>query len=104
MDRMEIAKTIMVQLRWPSISVYGSWGVSNPICLSSGKMGDGYALGGLAITVRGMLLRGRVEIHLMGDDTYTVRFFNVRYRMVKELTQVYCDELQVKIDEVIERV
>lgn len=104
MDEMEIAKTIAQQIKYPDIRKYMCWGGKAFTCLPSGKVGEGYTLGGLAFKVSGMKLKGRVEILLMGDDTYTVRFFNLRYRMVKEMVNVYCDEIQEKIDETIEKI
>ena len=102
MNEQAIAKEIQRQVMIPSKMVVMSWGVNEWRVLPEGKLEGGYCLGGLSFRVRGHHLKGHVCIHLMGDDTYTIRFLNVRMREVKKLEGIYCDQLQDLIDEVVE--
>lgn len=73
---------------------YICWGVSS---LSN------YNNQGLLLNVNARHVKGFVFITLAWDDTYTVRFLNAQYNECKPmLTNVYCDELTKRIDEVIE--
>jgi len=104
MDEKEIALTIKQQIQYPNKMVMFSWGVNDWTILSKGTMGDNYCLGGLAFRVRGHHLKGWVCIHLMGEDTYTIRFLNIRRREIKKYEGIYCDRLQELIDGVVERI
>ena len=84
-------------LLWLSINqtIKWSWGFQKPFSLFNS---------GLIFQVNGHHHKGFVLITLACNDTYTVRFLNFEYEEVKEkLTNVYCDELQEKIDIVIEK-
>ena len=79
-----------------NMRLFMCWGVSRLI---------NHANKGLLLSVNGMNLKGFVFITLAWDDTYTVRFYNTKYNEVKpKLTNVYCDELTQRIDEVIEKI
>ncbi len=104
---MDIAKTIQQQIKYPNAMKFFSWGGHAWTVLPAGKTdnGENYTLGGLAFRVNGMKLKqGRVEVQLMGDDTYKVSFFNRLSRMIKTQSNVYFDELQELIDNVVEKI
>ena len=76
--------------------LYWCWGVSRVVNLHNK---------GLLLSVSGRKHNGFVLITLSWDDTYKVRFYNTKYNETKPmLTNVYCDELTTRIDEVIEKV
>lgn len=75
-----------------------SWGFQKPKGLSKKSENNG-----LIFQVSGMLHEGYVLITLAWNDTYTLRFFSDDFEETKEMrTQVYCDELQYKVDTVAE--
>lgn len=78
--------------------VYWSWGVSKKVALIYKDMPT------LAMKVSGALHKGWVYICLNeGADVYEVFLLNNRMREIKHLDEVYCDELGVTIDGLIER-
>ena len=73
-----------------------SWGFQKPTALKES---------GLMFKVNGHHHKGWVLITLAWNDTYTLRFFSTQFNEVKEkITDVYCDELQERVDIVIERI
>ncbi|SEC65802.1 hypothetical protein SAMN04489761_3420 [Tenacibaculum sp. MAR_2009_124] len=85
-------------LQWlkANISILWSWGFQDAMNLMNK---------GLIFKVNGYHHRGWVLITLAFNDTYTVRFLNHKYEETKEKEEnVYCDELQDRIDTVIEKV
>lgn len=85
-------------LQWLSANriILASWGFEKPLAIKNS---------GLIFKVNGHHHKGWVLITLAWNDTYTVRFLNIAFEEVKpKLTEVYCDELQARIDEVVERI
>ena len=70
-------------------NVYWSWGVDNI---------HHFPNKGLLIRVNGHHHTGYVLITLAWNDTYTYRLFNDDFTVKKEVTEVYFDELQHRID------
>lgn len=73
-----------------------SWGFKSPTTLGNS---------GFMFKVNGFLHKGWVLITLAGNDTYTLRFFSNSFKEVKnKVTNVYCDELQERVDNEVERI
>lgn len=85
-------------LKWLSINkvMLWSWGFEKPTAISTS---------GLAFKVNGHHHKGWVLITLAYNDTYTLRFFSQNFEETKpKQTNVYCDELQERVDIVVERI
>ena len=81
-------------------SILWSWGYQNPTALKKDDITTG-----LMFKVNGNHHKGWVLITLSWNDTYTLRFFSNQFNEKKEkITNVYCDELQEIIDNVIEKI
>lgn len=57
----------------------------------------------LVFRVSGFLHKGRVQVVLEGNDTYTVKLLNLKNEVKKEREMVYCDEIGTVIDEMVEK-
>jgi len=99
---LEIAQEIKIQLSYNQAArdIFWSWGASNFTALNRSDL----ILGGLRFKVRGKLLKGLVEVRLMPSDTYEVVFYKgiTKPKEVKRYKDIYCEDLLICIDEVVE--
>ncbi len=89
-------------LRWltHNKSITMSWGFQKPQALPKDE-----DITGLIFIVNGNHHKGFVLITLAWNDTYTLRFLDTDYKEIKDTEEmVYCDELQVRVDSVIEHI
>lgn len=93
----DVCLTIMQQMKWPNINVYFSWGAHD---FKYGVTEDKEPI--LTFKVDGHHYKGRVYIILDFSDTYRIEFPDTD--KIESLSDVYCDELQEKIDERIEKI
>ena len=100
-----LAETINKQLHWQGVSIPMSWGIHAKKALPE-KTEEDFKMGGLQFQVQGAKFKGHIRILLNWDDTYIVRFGKLRkgFRLVKEYTDVYCDDLVNLIDDYVETV
>lgn len=113
MNSKEIAQTILQQIKTTDPAALMAWGSKNYVALPEVKLPAMRAgetprlqLGGVQFAVNGRKFRGYVQVSLMSNDTYTVRTFRLykgRMNVKHEQAEVYCEELMVAIDSVIER-
>lgn len=96
----QVGMTIAEQLFWSiNMDVFYSWGVSRKVITTyEGKPT-------LALKVSGALHKGWVNISLnAGSDTYEVRLMSKDGKSVVKLVEgVYCDNVGIIVDELIER-
>lgn len=88
---IEIAKTIRTQLFAHGKIKVWSWGSHAWTAINNG----------LAFKVQGFKLKGVVKIVLMPSDTYKIEFIKAG-KVIKELTDVYFDQLTDLIDATVE--
>jgi hypothetical protein len=103
---MEIAKTIIDQIKATDKMALWAWGSKDFTSISEFKNDRGLYLGGLSFRVNGMKHKGQVRVLLHGSDTYHVEIGKVRLGQWKSLAfidDVYCDTLMDTIDGLIER-
>jgi hypothetical protein len=86
---MEIARTILEQIKYGDKWALMAYGAKNFIALTESKEFQG----GLQFEVNGLRHKGIVRIQLKWIDTYTITFINKRSEIVKEVEDVYCDML-----------
>ena len=86
---MEIARTIMNQIKYADPYALMAYGASNFVALPESKV---YA-GGLRFKVNGLTHKGWVSINLRWADDYTISFINKMGETIKEVENVYCDML-----------
>ena len=91
---MEIAKTIMNQIKYADRSALMAWGARNFVSVSESKEYQG----GLSFQVNGSTHRGWVTIKLRWVDDYTIIFTNKKREIVKTFDGAYCDMLVPVID------
>jgi hypothetical protein len=99
MNVLDIAKTINEQIFW-SIDkwTYFSWGVSKKIATIHNNMPS------LKLRVTGLIHKGWVIISLdEGRDCYIITLQDVKGNIKSVHDEVYCDELGVTIDELVEK-
>lgn len=89
METMEIAKTIMQQIKAQDPYVLMAYGAHNFAALSN----TNERLGGLEFKVNGLFLKGWCKIELTFMDTYRVLFINRKREVVKTVDECYCDQL-----------
>jgi len=88
---LQIAKTIQSQLMGLGQMKVWSWGANSWTAIQNG----------LAFKVQGFKFKGIVQITLMPSDTYTIQFSKAKM-ILKEITDVYFDEMVDIIDEYVE--
>ena len=93
-ESMQIAQTILEQIRYFDRSALMAWGAKSFCALSENKQ----RVGGLSFQVNGLSHKGWVTIELDWMDTYTVIFTNRSREVVKSVEGVYCDMLVDIID------
>lgn len=86
---MEIARTIIEQIKYTDKWALMAYGSRNFIALSESKDYQG----GLQFQVNGFHHNGLVRIQLKWIDTYTITFISKKGEIVKEVEDVYCDML-----------
>jgi hypothetical protein len=92
----QVAETIQQQLMAGGMQTVMSWGVSR---WSVGELEDKRPF--LALDVNGLLHQGETRIILEWSDTYTVQNLT-EGQVVKEQSDVYCDELTSVVDLFVE--
>jgi hypothetical protein len=91
---MEIAQTILEQIKYADRSALLAWGAKNFSAISESKEFEG----GLAFQVDGLVHKGWIQICLRWADDYTIIFINKNRKVVKTSKGIYCDMLVDIID------
>jgi len=91
---MEIAQTILEQIRYADRSALMAWGARNFSAITESKEFQG----GLVFQVSGLKHKGWVKICLRHVDDYTIIFINKNREVVKTFEGAYCDMLVPVID------
>ena len=91
---MEIAQTILAQIKYADRSALMAWGASNFAAIGESKEFQG----GLTFQVNGLTHKGWVKVCLRWVDDYTVEFINKKWELVKTTEGAYCDMLVPVID------
>ena len=91
-----VAESILSQMQQPNIYVFFSWGAEG---FQYGVNANENAF--LTFKVNGNKFIGRVWVILDFSDTYNILFIK-NNKLVQEYSDIYCDELQERIDEVVE--
>nr|WP_315193470.1 hypothetical protein [uncultured Flavobacterium sp.] len=86
---MEIAKTIISQIKYADKWALMAYGSTNFIALPESKEFQG----GLQFKVNGYKHKGIVRIQLKWIDTYTITFVSKKGEIIKKVEDVYCDML-----------
>lgn len=113
MDSMQIAKTILEQIKFSDRSALMAWGAKQYLALGEEKRGERMQLGGVQFSVNGLKFKGKVLVRLMANDTYVVEIGTINtnprskefgvWKVKAEVKEVYCDTLMQTIDGLIER-
>lgn len=91
---IQIAQTILSQIKYTDRCALMAWGAKDFVALSENKEFQG----GVRFKVNGLTFKGWVLIELRWMDDYTVTFINKKAVVVKEVKEVYCDMLVEVID------
>jgi hypothetical protein len=91
---MEIAHTILNQIKFADRSALMAWGAKNFLAINESKEFQG----GLSFQVNGITHKGWVKVCLRHVDDYTVIFINKKRETVKTSECAYCDMLVPVID------
>ncbi|CAM4388861.1 hypothetical protein [Flavobacterium terrigena] len=91
---MEIAQTILDQIKLADRSALIAWGATNFCALEESKEFQG----GLSFKVNGVIHRGWVKVCLRWVDDYNIVFINRNRETVKTFEGAYCDMLVPVID------
>lgn len=91
---MEIARTILEQIKYGDKWALMAYGATNFIALQETKDFQG----GVKFKVNGLKHKGTVMVQLKWIDTYTITFVNNNGVTVKEVEDVYCDTLVDVLD------
>lgn len=91
---MEIAHTILDQIRYADPAALLAWGAVQFAAVSPSKDYQG----GLAFQVNGLTHQGWVKVCLRYVDDYTISFIDVNREVVKTVEGCYCDMLVPVID------
>jgi hypothetical protein len=91
---MEIAQTILEQIKYADRSALWAWGATNFSAIIECKEFQG----GLAFQVNGLVHKGCVKVCLRWVDDYTIIFVNKKREVVKTFEGAYCDMLVPVID------
>lgn len=94
MNTMEIARTIINQIKFGDRMFLMAVGATNFACLSVTKE----RVGGLEFKVNGLVHRGWCKIELKFNDTYRILFVNRKREIVKVVEECYCDQLVEILD------
>lgn len=91
---MEIAQTILDQIKYSDRSALMAWGAKNFAAIGESKEFQG----GLAFQVNGLTHQGMVKVCLRWVDDYTIIFVNKKRETVKTFEGAYYDMLVPVID------
>lgn len=91
---LEIAQTILNQIKYFDRVALMAWGATNMIAMPSSKEFQG----GLRFRVNGLKFRGFVMVMLRWVDDYTISFLDSRGNEKKKVEGAYCDMLVDVID------
>jgi hypothetical protein len=91
---IEIAKTILQQIKYSDRWFLSAAGAKNFLALPESKMFQG----GVRFKVNGLKHKGIVEICLRWVDDYTIYFLDNKGEEVKKTEGVYCDMLVEVLD------
>ena len=91
---MEIARTILNQIKYADRSALMALGATNFAAISESKEFQG----GLSFMVNGLVHQGWVKVGLRWVDDYTIYFYNQNRDLVKTVEGCYCDMLVDVID------
>lgn len=91
---MEVAKTVMSQIKYGDPYALMAWGAKNFAAISPSEEFQG----GLAFQVNGLKVKGWVKVQLRWMDDYTIAFINRNRKVIKTVEGVYCDQLIETID------
>ena len=91
---IEIATTILNQIKYADRSALMAWGATNFSAISASREYQG----GLSFQVLGLKHKGWINIFLRWVDDYTIEFINQDRQLVKTTKQCYCDMLVPIID------
>lgn len=91
---MEIAQTILNQIKCRDRSALMAWGANSFYAISESKEFQG----GLAFKVNGLNHQGWVKICLTWNDVYDITFINKKREVVKTYEGAYFDMLVPVID------
>ena len=96
---LAIAKEIYKQLFWSvTQSEVWSWGLSKTVATIRNNMAT------LGLRVSGAVFKGWVYVSLNeAADTYTINLVTVRGVTKQTLTDIYCDNVGITIDRLVER-
>jgi len=92
----QIAQTIFEQINAldpNALGAYGCVNTDNNTIKTIGLKEDGNCRGGIALAVDGFNVQGWAVIRLMGNDTYTIGFLEKNGKLIKEVENVYSDQL-----------
>ena len=107
MDRMEIAKTIMGQIKATDPMAMFAWGCTKYVALGEEKLSNGgYQVGGLQFNVMGAKFKGKVLVRLTAKDLYDVeigRVYKHEWKQKAYVEDIFCEELMETIDRLVER-
>lgn len=93
-ESIQIAKTILDQIKYFDRSALLAWGAKNFLAMPESKEYSG----GLRMTVNGLTFKGIVIIELTWTDEYVVSFINNNGELLKQDKGVFCDNLVQVID------
>jgi len=91
---MEIAQTILDQIKYADRSALMAWGAQNFAVVGESEEFQG----GLTFQVNGLTHQGWVKVCLRWADDYTIVFINKKRETVKTFERAYCDMLVPVID------
>lgn len=91
---MQIAKTIISQIKYTDKWALMAYGSTNYVALPESKEFQG----GLQFKVNGYKHKGIVRIQLKWIDTYTITFVSKKGEIIKKVEDVYCDMLVDVLD------
>ena len=93
-ESMQIAKTILEQIKYFDRCALMAWGARNFLALPESKE----YRGGLRMNVNGLSFKGIVMVGLTWTDEYEVSFISKSGELQKKYDGVYCDNLVPVID------
>ena len=95
----EIANIILQQIKYPNKMIYLTWGATQ---ITYGM--NIHKAPFLSFKVNGMKFKGYVWIfYNRGMDWYDIEFISTHGNLKHRIEEVYCDELQEKIDNYVEK-
>lgn len=91
---VEIAKTIIQQIKYADRSALMAWGATGFTALPESKEFQG----GVQFKVNGLTFQGIVKVELRWADDYIVSFVNTNNEVKHKMERIYCDMLVPAID------